>query len=302
MELIFLGTSSALPTKHRNHSSMALKSFGEILLFDCGEGTQLQMSKVKLSPMKIGKIFITHFHGDHFLGLPGIIQSMAFRGRTEQLHIFGPKGLFKIMDNIINLGYFSLSFDIHAHEVKNGVVFEEEDYKVSCCRMDHIIPNIAYSIDENRSPKFIKEKAIAYGVAPGPDFGKLQRGIIVKVGKNVIKPEYVLGKERKGRKIVYSGDTRPCEQMIKFADNSDILIHEATFRDDYDAKAFKTGHSTAQQAAKIAKKAKVKRLILTHLSSRYQESNLLENEARKVFMNSSVAEDFMKIKVKLNGD
>jgi ribonuclease Z len=131
MELIFLGTSSAIPTNNRNHAAIALKAFGEIILFDCGEGTQRQMTRARVSPMKISKIFITHFHGDHFLGLPGIIQSMAFRGRTEPLHIYGPSGLKKLVDNIKNLGYFALTFEIKAHEVSDGIVLDEEDYLIT---------------------------------------------------------------------------------------------------------------------------------------------------------------------------
>ncbi len=297
-----MGTSSALPTKYRNHSAIAIKDFGEVLLFDCGEGTQRQMSKIKISPMKINKIFITHFHGDHFLGIPGIIQSMGFRGRNEPLHIFGPPGLFEITEHMMSLGYFTLPFDINVHEVKKGIVVEEEDYKISCCETDHVIPNLAYCIEEKRMPKFLRERAIEHGVKPGPDFGKLQRGIPVKVGSKIIKPEYVLGEERKGRKIVYSGDTRPCDQMIKFSKDADILIHESTFEDKYEDKAYETGHTTSKEAAKIAKKANVKRLILTHISTRYKKTDLLMNEAREVFENSTVAEDFMKIEVKRNED
>ena len=297
MELVFLGTSSAIPTSHRNHSSIALKAFGEIFLFDCGEGTQLQMSKAKISPMKINNIFITHFHGDHILGLPGIIQSMAFRGRKNPLHIFGPKGLVEMVNIIRNFGYFSLTFEIYMHEIDDGIILEEENYRISCSKMNHTVLNFAYSIYEKRRPKFIREKAIALGVNPGPDFGKLQQGISVKVGDAVIQPEQVLGEERKGRKVVYSGDTTPSEQMVEFAEDADLLIHESTFEGIYGDKAYEMGHSTSVQAAKIAKKANVKRLILTHVSTRYKKSDILETEAKEIFENSTVAEDFMQIEV-----
>ena len=300
MELIFLGTSSAIPTKHRNHSAIALKSFGEVLLFDCGEGTQRQMSKIKLSPMRVNKIFITHFHGDHFLGIPGMIQSMGFRGRTEPLHLFGPEGLSEITEHMMSLGYFSLPFEIHVHEIENDIAVEEEDYKITCCKTDHVIPNLAYCIEEKRMPKFLQERAIEHGVKPGPNFGRLHRGIPVKVGNKIIKPEYVLGDKRKGRKIVYSGDTRPCKQMIKFTKDADILIHESTFEGGHEDKAYETGHTTAVQAAEIAKKASVTKLILTHISTRYKETDLLEREAREIFENSIVASDLIKIEVKLN--
>ncbi|MCZ3364776.1 MULTISPECIES: ribonuclease Z [Methanobacterium] len=297
MELVFLGTSSAIPTRHRNHSSIALKAFGEIFLFDCGEGTQLQMSKAKISPMKINNIFITHFHGDHILGLPGIIQSMAFRGRKNPLHIFGPKGLVEMVNIIRNFGYFSLTFEIYMHEIDDGIILEEENYRVSCSKMNHTVLNFAYGIYEKRRPKFIREKAIALGINPGPDFGKLQQGIPVKVGDKVIQPEQVLGGERKGRKIVYSGDTTPSEGMVEFAKDADLLIHESTFEGIYGDKAYEMGHSTSVQAAEIAKKANVKRLILTHVSTRYKKSDILESEAKEIFENSTVAEDFMEIEV-----
>ena len=297
MELVFLGTSSAIPTSHRNHSSIALKAFGEIFLFDCGEGTQLQMSKAKISPMKINNIFITHFHGDHILGLPGIIQSMAFRGRKNPLHIFGPKGLVEMVNIIRNFGYFSLTFEIYMHEIGDGIILEEENYRVSCSKMNHTVLNFAYSVYEKRRPKFIREKAVALGINPGPDFGKLQQGIPVKVGDTVIQPEQVLGEERKGRKIVYSGDTTPLEGMVEFAKDADLLIHESTFEGIYGDKAYEMGHSTSVQAAEIAKKANVKRLILTHVSTRYKKSDILETEAKEIFENSTVAEDFMEIEV-----
>ena len=298
MELVFLGTSSAIPTSHRNHSAMALKAFGEIMLFDCGEGTQLQMSKAKISPMKINNIFITHFHGDHILGLPGIIQSMAFRGRRNPLHIFGPKGLVEMIKIIRNFGYFSLTFEIYMHEINEGIILEEENYRISCSRMNHTVLNFAYSVYEKRRPKFIREKAMALGIKPGPDFGKLQQGIAVNVGNTIIQPEQVLGEERKGRKIVYSGDTSPSEQMVEFAKDADVLIHESTFEGIYGDKAYEMGHSTSIQAAEIAKKANVKRLMLTHVSTRYKKPDLLESEAKEIFENSTVAEDFMQIEVK----
>lgn len=300
MELIFLGTSSAIPTAYRNHSSIALKAFGEIILFDCGEGTQLQLSKAKISPMKINRIFLTHFHGDHILGLPGIVQSMAFRGRTEPLHIYGPKGLIPLINNVRNFGYFSLTFQIHMHELEEGIILEEENYKVSCCRMNHSVLNFAYKIEEKIRPKFLKEEAIKLGVKPGPDFGRLQRGIPVYVNSKIINPQQVLGKERKGRVIVYSGDTAPYDKMIQFAKDSDILIHESTFEGKYGQKARDVYHSTSIQAAEIAKKASVKKLILTHVSTRYKKSDLIESEARELFKNSVVAEDFMHIEVKRN--
>lgn len=298
MEITFLGTSSAIPTNNRNHSAIALKAFGEIMLFDCGEGTQRQMTRARLSPMKISKIFITHFHGDHILGIPGLIQSMAFRGRKDPLEIYGPPGLSRLVDNMKSLGYFAISFDILINEISEGIILEGKDYQISSLKMDHSVLNLAYSIEEKRSPKFIKEKAMQLGVKPGPAYGKLQSGIPVKVGEKIIKPEQVLGNERKGRKIVYSGDTLACNEMISFARKADILIHESTFNNSHRDKAFETGHSTAEMAAEIAKKAEVKQLIITHISTRYKDTKTLEREALEVFENSCIAEDLMKLEVK----
>ncbi len=302
MELIFLGTSSALPTKDRNHSAVALKAFGEIILLDCGEGTQRQMTRARVSPMKINKILITHFHGDHFLGLPGLIQSMAFRGRKNPIHIFGPVGTSKIINYIKNLGYFKLSFPIHTYELDSGLVIENGDYTISCCPTKHTIPNLAYSIEEKRSPKFLLDKAAALGVKPGPDFGKLQAGIPVNLKDKTILPEQVLGEKRKGRRIIYSGDTRPCTNMINFSYYADVLIHESTFDDSHQDKAVENGHSTASEASQIAKTAQVRQLILTHISTRYKDTDLLEKEALNIFENSIIAQDLMRIKVKLIGN
>lgn len=298
MEITFLGTSSALPTKNRSHPAIAIKAFGEIILLDCGEGTQRQMSLAGLSPMKIKHIFITHLHGDHFLGLPGLIQSMAFRGRTEPLHIYGPRPIGQLMEYIIDLGYYSINFIINTYEVESGLILEEDEYNVYTTPAEHNVPNLAYRIGEKRPPKFLKEKALELGVKPGPDFGKLQAGNTVEIGDNIIKPEQVLGEERKGRQIVYSGDTRPCNSMIEFSHGVDVLIHESTFKEGLKERAALTCHSTAADAALIAKEAQVKNLILTHFSTRYQDTEELEKEALNIFKNLIIARDFLSFEVK----
>ncbi|HTX61070.1 MAG TPA: ribonuclease Z [Methanobacterium sp.] len=298
MELTFLGTSSALPTKNRSHPSIALKWNGEIILLDCGEGTQRQMTRAGLSPMKVKHIFISHLHGDHFLGLPGLIQSMAFRGRTEPLHIFGPWRTAQLIDYIKNLGYYSLKFTIFTHEVNSGLILNKKDYQVYCTIAEHSVPNLAYRIEEKRLPKFLKEKAMKLGLKPGPDFGKLQAGQPVKIGDKIINPEQVLGDERRGRRIVYSGDTRPFKGMVNFAEEVEVLIHESTFDEAYRSRAIETGHSTASDAARIAKEARAKNLILTHISTRYKDTETLQKEASEIFENSILAEDFFTYEVK----
>lgn len=302
MEIVFLGTSSAIPTNNRNHSALALKAFGEIMLFDCGEGTQRQMTRARLSPMKINRIFVTHFHGDHILGIPGLIQSMAFRGRKDTLDIYGPPGIQELLNSMKKLGYFALSFNIAVHEIKEGTVLEEDDFTISAQLMKHSIANYAYCIEEKRAPKFIKEKALKLGIKPGPAYGKLQSGLPVKIGNKIIKPEEVLGEKRRGRKLVYSGDTLACEEMVGFSKDADVLIHESTFNNSHKEKSFETGHSTAEMAADIAKKAGVKSLVLTHISTRYKDVKTLEMEALAVFEDSIVAEDLMRLEVEQHDD
>jgi len=304
MELTFLGTSSAVPSKYRNHPAIALKAFGEVMLLDCGEGTQRQLANVKISPMKIDKIFISHLHGDHILGLPGIIQSMGFRGRLPDnpLHIYGPVGLSNLKKAMFDFGYFAIDFPIIIHEIDNGggeieIVVDSEEYIIECIKTRHNVVNLSYSIYEKKKPRFLREKAIELGVKPGPDFGKLHNGSEVEVDGRIIKPEEVLGPPRSGSKIVYSGDTTPCGEMIELAKDADILIHEATYNEEDSDKAISNGHSTSSQVAEIAKGANVSKLILTHISTRYTDIGDLKEEALNIFKNTEVAYDFLSLKI-----
>lgn len=295
MEIIFLGTSSAVPTLERNHPSIALRAFAEVMLFDCGEGTQRQLIEAKISPMKITKIFISHFHGDHILGLGGLIQSLGFRGREKDLDIYGPRGLRKIINALSNFGYFQINYNLNIHEIDDGTIIETEDYIVECAKVEHNIPSYAYSIREKKKPLFLREKAEELGIPPGPLYGKLHKGEEVEFEGRIIKPEQVLGEAKKGKKISYSGDTRPCEAMILLARDSDILIHESTYESADYQRAVDNAHSTSVEAAEIAKAAEVKELILTHISTRYTSDENIQSEAQKVFKNTKVAKDYMKI-------
>ena len=295
MEIIFLGTSSAVPTLERNHPSIALRAFAEVMLFDCGEGTQRQLIEAKISPMKITKIFISHFHGDHILGLGGLIQSLGFRGREKDLDIYGPKGLHKIINAISSFGYFQKNYNLNIHEIQDGTVIETEDYVVECAKVEHNIPSYAYSIREKKKPLFLREKAEELGIPPGPLYGKLHNGEEVEFEGRIIKPEQVLGEAKKGKKISYSGDTKPCEAMIRLARDSDILIHESTYEAEDYQRAVDNAHSTSVEAAEIAKEAEVKELVLTHISTRYTSDENIKSEAQKVFKNTKVARDYMKI-------
>lgn len=300
VELTFLGTSSAVHSKVRNHPSIALKAFGEVFLFDCGEGTQRQILFTKVSPMKIDSIFITHFHGDHILGLPGLLQSLSLHGREKKLTIYGPRGLARLENAIYSLGYCAIDFPIDFVEIDTGTVIETDEYIIKSQLVKHNVPNLAYSIEEKKKPKFIREKAIELGVPVGPLFGRLQNGEEVEVDGKIIKPEQVLGEPRKGIKITYSGDTRPCDEMIEFAKDSSLLIHESTFTNEHYGNAKEHFHSTAEAAAKIAKKANVEKLIITHISTRYGEpyAKILLKEAKAVFENTEIAHDLMEIKLR----
>lgn len=295
MEIIFLGTSSAVPTLERNHPSIALRAFAEVMLFDCGEGTQRQLIEVKISPMKITKIFISHFHGDHILGLGGLIQSLGFRGREKDLDIYGPKGLQRIINAISNFGYFQINYNLNIHEIDDGTIIETEEYVVECAKVEHNIPSYAYSIREKKKPLFLRKKAEELGIPPGPLYGKLHKGEEVEFEGRIIKPEQVLGEAKKGKKISYSGDTRPCEEMIRLARDSDILIHESTYEAEDHQRAVDNAHSTSVEAAEIAREANVNELVLTHISTRYTSDENILSEAQKVFKNTKVAKDYMKI-------
>ena len=299
MEIIFLGTSSAVHSKERNHPSIALKAFGDVMLFDCGEGTQRQILFTKVSPMKISKIFITHYHGDHILGLPGLLQSMSLHGRESKLTIYGPHGLNNIKNAIYSLGYCAIDFPVEFIEIDSGIVEETDEYVITAQRVRHNVPTLAYSIEEKKKPRFLREKAIELGVPVGPDFGRLHNGEEVEVNGKIIKPEQVLGEPRKGIKITYSGDTRPCEEIISLAQDSTILIHESTFINKDNTNAEEHAHSTSIDAAYTAKYSNSKELILTHISTRYGEeyANIMLKEAREIFENTRIAKDLMEIEL-----
>jgi len=301
LSIIFLGTGGSWPTVKRNVSSVALKRGGEILLFDCGEGTQRQFQRSKLSYMQISKIFITHFHGDHFLGLPGLIQTMQLNDREKPLHVYGPVGMKKLLSQILSLGYFTPAYEIVSHEVKNGDVLRFDGYVVRALHVDHNVPTLAYAFEEDMRPgRFDKPRALELGVPEGPLFSRLQRGetVTLRDGRK-ITPDMVLGPPRRGRKIVISGDTRPCDELVEFSKDADVLIHDATFDSELEEVANEYGHATAFQAAETAKKANVEFLFLTHISPRYLGYKVLQDDARKVFKNSFVAKDFQEIEVRL---
>lgn len=302
LQVIFLGTAGSIPTPKRSLSAIAVRRKGELILFDCGEGVQRQMVKAGLGFNRKMKVFITHMHGDHILGLPGMIQTMSLLGRTRKLEIYGPLGLEDFVEAIEKTVQFALTFPLEIAEIEGeGLVCEEKEYEIYAACASHVTPAFAYSLVEKpRSGKFYPEKAKALGIPEGVLWSKLQHGSAVKLpnGK-VVEPEKVVGPQRLGRKIVYTGDSRSSKSLEELAKNADLLIHDCTFDDELAERAEEDGHSTPSQAAKTAKKARVKRLILTHISARYKTSDLLLNQARESFSNVDVAEDFMKIDLPL---
>ena len=248
------------------------------------------------------KIFVTHMHGDHVLGLPGLLQTMSLLGRTKKLEIYGPQGIKAFVEAISQTVRFSLTFPVQVSEVEAGLVCEEKEYEVYAAQSDHIDHSLAYALIEKPRPgRFNIEKARSLGVPEGPLWSKLQGGSSVKLPSGrIVKPEMVLGHPRPGRKIVYSGDTGQSENLVKLAENADMLIHEATFDDELTERAIEDGHSTPGMAAETAKKAGVKRLVLTHISARYKDAGLLLEQARKVFVNTELAEDFLRLELPLS--
>jgi len=302
LRIVFLGTAGSVPTPKRGLPALLVHRKGEQIMFDCGEGVQRQMIKAKAGFHRKMKIFITHMHGDHVLGLPGLLQTMALLDRERKLDVYGPPGIKRFLEDIRETVQFVLTFPVEIHEVHEaGVVCEEEEYVVQAVWANHVIPSLAYAFVEKPRPgKFYPEKAEALGVPEGPMWSKLQHGHKVKLPNGrVVKPEDVTGPPRPGRKIVYTGDTRPFRGFVKFAAGADLLIHDATLDHELAERAVEDGHSTPDQAAKNAKKAKVKQLILIHISARYEDTSILLQQAQKIFKNTQVAEDFMKIEIPL---
>ncbi|MDP2768181.1 MAG: ribonuclease Z, partial [Candidatus Methanoperedens sp.] len=297
----FLGTGGTLPTPNRNPSAILINREGELLLFDCGEVAQQQMMRAKTG-MKINSIFITHFHADHFLGIPGLIQTLSFNGRTEPLDIYGPAWTKQLVNLLIDLGYYNLGFSINAHELADGDVIDKGDYFIKAVSTDHGIPSLGYVLEEKRrAGRFNREKAIELGIPVGPLFSKLQKGEAVIIKGRTILPSQVVGKPRPGRKLVYSGDTRPCKSIEKESARADLLIHDGTLAEELKSWALETKHSTSREAALLARRAKVKQLILTHISSRYSESTEpLLQDAKSVFENVKIAEELMEIDIPLS--
>ncbi len=293
MQIVFLGTAGSWPTKERSTSAVALDVDGESVLFDCGEGTQRQFFLSPMSFMRLRRIFITHFHGDHFLGLPGLVQSMSLNNRTEPLDIYGPEDAEEMAGRALKMGYYTQRYPIAIHALGPNERLQFEGYCVRTARTRHPVPSLAYRLEEDaKRGRFDGERARALGLK-GRDFARLEAGETVRVGDREIRPEEVQGPPRPGRSVVYTGDTAPTEEVRTLARGATVLVHEATTLSELEGDANEWGHSSARQAATIARDAEVGTLILTHFSSRYKEIGPLEAEAKAVFPASIAARDLM---------
>ena len=301
MQITFLGTSSGVPTRSRNVSSVALRlpQRAEIWLFDCGEGTQHQLLRSDLKVSQISRIFITHMHGDHIYGLMGLLASCGLAGNTERIDIYGPPELDDYLRAGKKYSFTQFAYPVRVHTVQPGLVYEDDEFIVSCRSLKHRVPAFGYRVEEkDRSGRFDVEKATELGIPSGPLYGKLKRGETVTLpdGREIQGSELCAVPEI-GRKFVYCTDTVYCENAVELAQDADVLIHEATFAHQDAQLAFDRLHSTSTMAAQVALLAGVKKLIMTHFSPRYAPGNaialddLLE-EARAIFPNTKLAYDF----------
>jgi ribonuclease Z len=289
--VFFAGTAGSIPTARRGLPAVLVRRGGDRILFDCGEGTQRQLVR-SVGLTDLTEIFLTHFHADHWLGLLGLLKTFDLRGRERPLAIHGPRGLRELLA----LGLQAagrVKFELVVVELEPGQVLERDGYRIVPVPVDHRTTAVGYALFEaDRPGAFDPQAAVRLGLTPGPEFGRVQHGETV----NGVTPEQVLGASRPGRKLVISGDTRPCEPLRVAAHGSDLLIHEATFADDERDRAAETGHSTAAQAAALAAEAEVRMLALTHFSTRYPVA-VLRDEARAIFARTVLPRDFDTIEI-----
>jgi ribonuclease Z len=297
LDVVFLGTSGSAPTAQRAPSATLLRRGGERLLVDCGEGTQRQLLRSDVGLVELEEVFLTHLHADHFLGLPGMLKTFALRGREEPLTVYGPGGTRELVGSLRRV-FGRLTFALEVAELRPGDVLDRGDGVLSVFAVDHGVSAVGYALVEHGRPgRFDVDASDRLGVADGPLRGALQRGEAVTLpGGEVVRPEQVLGPPRPGRKVVLAGDTAPTATVVEAAGGADVLVHEATFLADERERARETRHSTAGEAALVAREAGVRFLALTHLSGRYGPAEV-EAEARAVFPSAVVPRDFDVIRV-----
>lgn len=308
MELLFLGTGSGVPSKLRNVSSIALKLLAErnsVWLFDCGEGTQHQILKTTLKPRKIEKIFITHMHGDHIYGLPGLLSSRGFQGGEEPVTVYGPTGIRSYIQMSLRYSGTRLSYPIHFVEFEQeGVIYKDDQFKVTVKKLQHGLPSYGFRIEEaNHEGTLDAEKLKALNIPSGPVYGRLKNKETVELEDGrVLDGRDFVGPTQKGRIVTILGDTIKHPNSVKLAKNADVLVHEGTFGANEENLAREYNHSTTAQAASVAKEANAKQLLLTHFSSRYLYKDLkaIEKDTRKIFPNTMIMQDLQEIDIPLN--
>jgi len=300
MRVVFLGTSGSMPTERRGSCSTVLRVGRGIVMFDCGEGTQRQMVRAHVGFRRETLVLVSHLHGDHVLGLPGLLQTMSLLGRDRRLDVYGPTGLVGFV-RAFSESLGGPTFPVILHEVEEpGLVHEDDRLRVTAARSSHTLEGWSYCVEEKPRPgRFHPDRARALGVPEGRLWHRLQHGGDVEAGGRTVTPGMVADPPRRGRRIVYSGDTRPNPGLAELARGADILIHEATFAEELAERARLDGHSTAAEAAAVARDAGARLLALTHISSRYAEPGALLAEAEKVFGRVVVAEDLMEVEVPL---
>ncbi len=295
IKITFLGTAGSTPTKERNLPSVALEYEGGVYLFDCGEGTQRQLMKYGINPNRIRGIFLTHMHGDHIIGVAGLVRTLALNKRMDSLGIYVPAGEEKKINQLLTFDRALIGYKIEIKSVKPGAIMKGKGFSVSAFRLKHSVPTFGYVFQEDERYHFDKEKCKKLGIR-GEMYSKLYDGSTIKLKGRTISLGKVAQKQE-GRKIVYATDTRPVEATENAAKNADLLIHETTYSEKLKELARQRLHSTAAEGATIAKKAKVKRLIMFHMSARYRKPDELIKEARGIFKNSDAAYDGMQITI-----
>jgi len=296
----FLGTSASRPTVERGVAAIALVREGETLLFDCGEGTQRQMMRYGVS-FSFGDLFFSHFHTDHYLGVIGLLRTMALQGRPEPLRLWGPRGATRTLRKCEQFGADNLGFPLEITELAPGDVVRRKEYEIQAIGADHRGASaLGFALVEDiRRGRFNPDRARELGIPEGPLWGRIHKGESISLPDGrVVEPGELVGVSRPGRRVVITGDTRPCDATQVAAQDADLLVHESTFGDEEAERAVETGHSTAREAATLARSAGVLRLVLTHLSARYtRDTSDLEAEARSVFPRTTIARDGMEIDV-----
>jgi ribonuclease Z len=292
LDVLFLGTAGSSPSPRRGLPATLVRRGGDRLLFDCGEGTQRQLMRSVVGLIELEELFITHFHADHVLGLPGMLKTFALRQRERDLVVYGPRGLRRVYELLAPV-IGRLTFRVHLNELEANDELEREGYRIAAFDVDHGGPGLGFALVEDPRPgEFDPQRAIELGVRPGPDFGRLQSGEEV----DGVRPDQVMGEARRGRKIVLSGDTAPSDMTKLVAWEADLLVHEATFLEEDAERAAETRHSTAAQAAEIAAAAGVQMLALTHISPRYPASEV-RDEALRAFRRTIVPHDFDRVEI-----